>query len=191
MYIITKLIMILFPLVVFRYFFSNPPAFISPKNIMRTILTGLGTGLIMSVFILLLMKTPLFLILASATPEIKMKIASFGLENVFILFSLVLSVVHSMFEEYYWRWFVFGSLFSRLRLPWAIILASAAFTAHHVVILSQIFSVLWMILGGISVFAAGVIWCLHYHNQHSILGAWISHVLVDLCLMGIIYIVAF
>jgi membrane protease YdiL (CAAX protease family) len=50
-----------------------------------------------------------------------------------------LAVVHSLLEEYYWRWFVFGRLRKILSLPAAIALSSLAFMAHHVVVLGRFF----------------------------------------------------
>src|SRR5690606_20048332 len=55
----------------------------------------------------------------------------------YLALALFLSVLHSWFEEYYWRWFLFGQLERRLGAPAAIALSSLAFSAHHWVVLDS------------------------------------------------------
>ena len=45
---------------------------------------------------------------------------------------LFYSLVHSLLEEYYWRWFVFRGLRRHLNLWPAIAISSVAFMGHHV-----------------------------------------------------------
>ena len=53
--------------------------------------------------------------------------------------ALFISVFHSLLEEYYWRWFVFGRLERSLPLAAAIGISSLAFMAHHVFVLAYYF----------------------------------------------------
>ena len=46
-----------------------------------------------------------------------------------------ISILHSLLEEYYWRWFIFGELKQYVPLVMAITLSSLAFMAHHVIVL--------------------------------------------------------
>src|SRR5262249_8532078 len=57
----------------------------------------------------------------------------------FVQVALFVSVVHSLFEEYYWRWFVFGGLKRYLPLGAAVGVSALGFTLHHVVVLGVFF----------------------------------------------------
>ncbi len=102
-------------------------------------------------------------------------------------FSLVVfySLVHSLLEEYYWRWFVYAELRRRLVVPAAIGLASAAFAAHHVIVLWVYFQS----IGPTAFFSAcvmvgGAVWCWFYERSGgSLLGIWLSHLIVDAAIL--------
>src|SRR5262249_50425418 len=57
----------------------------------------------------LLRGTPLF---TRTAAQLSIKLTEFGIAQPlgFALFAVFLMVVHSLLEEYYWRWFVFGRL---------------------------------------------------------------------------------
>ena len=57
----------------------------------------------------------------------------------YIALSVVIVVVHSLAEEYYWRWFTFAQLNRLVSLPLAIALSSFAFMGHHVLVLNAYF----------------------------------------------------
>ena len=57
----------------------------------------------------------------------------------YVVLAAFLAVVHSLLEEYYWRWFVFGRLRRLVSSPAAILISSLAFMAHHVVVLGRFF----------------------------------------------------
>jgi membrane protease YdiL (CAAX protease family) len=90
-------------------------------------------------------------------------------------------VAHSLLEEYYWRWFVFGHL--RWLMAWtpAAALSSLAFMAHHVI-------VLYVYLPGrfwtaalplsLAIAAGGFVWAWLY-ERGGIGPPWLSHLLVD------------
>src|SRR5262249_5709535 len=104
---------------------------------------GTGIGLLNGAAVLggyaLLAHRPDFF--AGSAERIRSRILEFRLNSParYLLFCLFLAVLHSLLEEYYWRWFVFGRLRQRLRPIWANLLSSAAFTAHHVLILAVFF----------------------------------------------------
>ena len=58
---------------------------------------------------------------------------------VFFAMAAFISVLHSLLEEYYWRWFVFGRLERYLPVTAAIAISSLAFMAHHVFVLAYYF----------------------------------------------------
>jgi uncharacterized protein len=110
----------------------------------------------------------------------------------FLTLAVFYSVGHSLLEEYYWRWFVFGWLKRHLR-PWpALVLASLAFMAHHVIVLAVYFPGVQKFFSaalplGMGVAIGGGVWCWLYQKTGSLYAAWISHLLIDAALMWIGY----
>jgi membrane protease YdiL (CAAX protease family) len=104
----------------------------------------------------------------------------------FIALGVFLSVLHAFLEEYYWRWFVFGQLRRGLPLGLAIVLSSLAFAAHHVIVLWT-YMPNWTatIVFSLGVALGGAAWAWIYHRSRSLIGSWLSHVLVDAGLMWI------
>jgi len=109
----------------------------------------------------------------------------------FMALALGLSVVHSFLEEYYWRWFAFGRLRACLGTRRAIALSSAAFAAHHVIVLHAFIGAdrFWSATLPLSlaVAGAGVMWAWQYARAGSLVPVWISHTLADLAIMAIGY----
>ncbi len=116
----------------------------------------------------------------------KIGVTSLGMYAAVALFY---SLLHSLLEEYYWRWFVFGRLRNHIALWPAIIVSSLAFTAHHVVVLSSYFGVLnpWTWFFSLATAFGGGVWAWLYHRSGSIYGPWISHLLIDAAVFGIGY----
>ena len=113
--------------------------------------------------------------------------------SAFIVVGLLYSGVHSLLEEYYWRWFIFGSLQRLVSLPMAVGISSVGFMAHHVLVLARYFGwgSVWTYLLSGSVAIGGVIWSLGYHRYGSLLGPWISHAAVDAAIFYVGYQIAF
>ena len=119
----------------------------------------------------------------AASAEVLDKVRSFGADSVagYAALALFYSLVHSLLEEYYWRWFVFGQLDRVCSLPLAIGISSVGFSAHHLVVLGKYFgytSVLtWLFMAGIVI--GGAVWAWLYRRSGSLYGPWLSHALVD------------
>jgi membrane protease YdiL (CAAX protease family) len=91
-------------------------------------------------------------------------------------------LIHSLLEEYYWRWFVFDRLTPGLRPFPAAVLSSAAFMGHHVIILhvyfpGQFLSAVVPFSLGIAV--GGMVWAWLFRRTGSLWATWLSHLLVD------------
>lgn len=134
----------------------------------------------------LLRGTPLF---STAVGRMRDRLLGFGLDNAwrYAVFGLFYCLVHSALEEYYWRWYVFGQL-RRLVARWPAIWISAfGFMLHHVVLVGTLFG--WRpgvtIVLSLSVPVAGAFWAWLYDRTGSLLGPWLSHLLVD---VGIILV---
>jgi uncharacterized protein len=103
--------------------------------------------------------------------------------------ALFYSLLHSLLEEYYWRWFVFGRLRRLIALNPAIGISSIAFMAHHVVVLGLYFgwTNLWTWLFAAATAVGGAFWAWLYERSGSIYGPWASHLLLDAGIFAIGY----
>ncbi len=108
----------------------------------------------------------------------------------FLLLGAFISVVHSLFEEYYWRWFVFGWMRRHLPLAAAIVLSSLGFTLHHIVILGVYFPGAFWTLAlpfSLCVGVGGAVWAWIYDRSGSLYAPWVSHVIIDAAIMLVGY----
>jgi membrane protease YdiL (CAAX protease family) len=153
----------------------------------RAILPGLLIGGVLAAGGLLLMEGPLGETVMANAEQIRHKVFQLGVLDHYLAFALVLSFVHSAMEEFYWRWFVFGTLRRLLSTHPAAILAALAFASHHVVILGQYFPLPIALLFGLAVAFGGYMWCLMYQRQRTLVGAWILHVILDLVIFWVGY----
>jgi membrane protease YdiL (CAAX protease family) len=164
----------------------------------RPTLRGLGLGLLFggmvavgtgALYYLVLRSTPVF---EATTARLRHKMEEFGLASPggFALFAVFISVPHSLLEEYYWRWFVFGRLRLYAPLSAAMVLSGLAFMAHHVVLLWVYFpGQLWtaVVPFSLCVAAGGIAWAWLYQRTGAIYAAWLSHALVDIGLFVVGY----
>ncbi|HEY2881510.1 MAG TPA: CPBP family intramembrane glutamic endopeptidase [Pirellulales bacterium] len=101
------------------------------------------------------------------------------------------SLLHSLLEEYYFRWFVFGWLRERLKphLITAIGFSSIAFMGHHVVVLGLYFGWAnpWTYFFSLSTAVGGAYWAWLYNRSGSIYGPWLSHLMLDAAIFGVGY----
>ena len=111
------------------------------------------------------------------------KIKGMGVDSParYIALSTFYALGHSGLEEYYWRWFVFGSLKRRTSLGAAILWSSVGFMAHHVLIVAGFFGWSSPLTYALPLFVAigGAGWAWLYHHTGSLYGPWISHLFVD------------
>jgi uncharacterized protein len=107
----------------------------------------------------------------------------------YAVMAILYSLVHSLFEEYYWRWFVFGRLRKLVPLSIAIAVSSLAFMAHHVVVLGVYFGWDngWTYFFSAATAVGGAYWAWLYNRTGSIYGPWMSHLLLDAGIFGIGY----
>ena len=122
---------------------------------------------------------------------IQEKIAEMGLDAAwkFAAIGVFYSLCHSLLEEYYWRWFVFGQLKRLVPLTPALLISALGFMAHHVLVLGAFFGmaspVTWLF--SLAVAMGGGFWAWLYHRSNSLLGPWLGHLLVDAAIFAIGY----
>src|SRR5205823_3149943 len=105
----------------------------------------------------------------------------------FLALAGAVAVVHSLLEEYYWRWFVYFGL--RRLLPFwpALLLGAAGFMAHHILLLMVYFPgpeafVVLVVPFSLAVAVGGGFWSWLYERSGSFYAPWLSHLLVDAAL---------
>ncbi|HEY2250629.1 MAG TPA: CPBP family intramembrane glutamic endopeptidase [Planctomycetaceae bacterium] len=126
-----------------------------------------------------------------AAGKIREKIVAFGATSVprYVALSVFYCVLHSLAEEYYWRWFVFAQLRRFTSLPTAIVVSGLGFMAHHVFIVGVYFgwNSPWTYFLSLSVAVGGFIWAWMYGKTGSLYGTWMSHALVDTAIFVVGY----
>jgi membrane protease YdiL (CAAX protease family) len=147
---------------------------------------GVGFGLLVSASILALYFGHLrgSHVLAHTPEKLRAKLQEFGIDTpaAYLALASFIVVIHSLLEEYYWRWFVFGRL--RMLIPFgaAVTLSSLAFMSHHVVLLDvylpgRFFST--ALPFSLCIAVGGAVWAWLYARADSVWSPWLSHALID------------
>ena len=127
--------------------------------------------------------------------EVESRVAGFGFASPlkFVALGAFYALVHSFMEEYYFRWFVFGQLRHVVALTPALVISGLAFMAHHVIVLDHYFHAFIGLTAflSLSIAVGGVIWAWQYEKSRSLVGPWISHLIVDAGIFAIGYDVMF
>jgi uncharacterized protein len=191
-YGISKLIQFSFP--VFWLGLVDPAALGVRQISSRGTMTGIAFGLAVALLIwglygMDLADSTLF---EGVAARIRVKLSEFGIATParFLVLAGFLCVIHSLLEEYYWRWFVYGRLRRYVSQFPGLVVAGLAFMAHHVVVLWVYFpdrfwrAVLPFSLG---IAVGGIFWAWLFERSRSLVGPWISHLIVDAALMAVGY----
>jgi membrane protease YdiL (CAAX protease family) len=123
-------------------------------------------------------------ILGSTPQLLKNKVTQIGLTTPLRYWCLAVfyTVGHALFEEYYYRWFIFGQLRKMLSFWPAVLLASLAFMAHHVILLYHFLPESFFIAVvpfSLAIAVGGAFWAWLYERTGTIYAAWVSHGIVD------------
>ena len=157
--------------------------------------SGLALGLFSGVVVALIMIAAYFCWLAptlhsiGTAHEVKEKLTAFQIDTPakMIAMGVFYAIFHSLLEEYYWRWFVFGEVRRLVPLSAAIAISSVAFMGHHVIVLRLYLPLPWAVLASAFVAIGGAMWAWLYHRSGSIYAPWLSHLLID----AAIFVIAF
>ncbi|MFW5871004.1 MAG: CPBP family intramembrane glutamic endopeptidase [Verrucomicrobiota bacterium] len=188
-YIATKVFLVAWPLGVYFLALRNAPRPMKREGTGRgrAVMLGIISGIALAALIYAAMHTPLGKMAEASAGSIRERTEHLGILEWYWIFSVFLSVVHSLIEEFYWRWFSFGLLNKVYAPAFAIALSSLAFASHHVIITGQFFNWPLGILCGAGIAAGGAVWAWLYHRTGSLLAPWISHAIVDFAVMAIGY----
>ncbi|GJM26405.1 MAG: hypothetical protein DHS20C16_28200 [Phycisphaerae bacterium] len=157
---------------------------------LKSLPLGAISGIVIGCFIIALFNlTPAHEYVTQMAPKLRERIEFFGINSVATYFAwcAFLAGIHSLIEEFFWRWFVFETLLTLVSRPLAYGLAGLSFALHHYVICWQYVSPIGALIFGTSVGVGGVIWCWMVNRQRSLAGAWLSHALVDVAIFIVGY----
>lgn len=158
----------------------------SHRDLGRSLVTSIAVGLgLLAALVIAVKSAPIAMLLMKQASAIAMGIVDKGVAMHYVAFALTISIVHAGLEEFFWRWYVFGQMRRIFSKWWAHGLAAMAFAAHHFVILGGLFPLLPTIVFGMTVALAGFLWSLLYERYGSLVGPWISHMIIDLGLMWV------
>ena len=123
------------------------------------------------------------------------KVAGFGLSSPWLFAGLAVfyALFHSFLEEYYYRWFVFAELRRLVNFVPAMLISGFAFMGHHVLVLAQYFGMTnpLTIFLSLCIAVGGMIWAWQYERSRSLIGPWLSHLIVDAGIFAIGYQILF
>jgi len=180
-----KLLMIAVPLLAWRWTRRGRREVALLAGLKRTnLLAGLATGLLAAGVIL----GGYYLVLAGRIDAggLVAKARSLGLLERYWLMALGISLGNALFEEYYWRAFIFGELSDRLASPAAVAaVGGALFGLHHVFAMGSLFPPAWVALFVLGTMVAGAVWSAMRSAGVAIWDCYLSHVMADLAIMWV------
>lgn len=190
-YPLGKAILILFP-VAWLYFNAIPLGTIPSRwNLSfrrKDLVWGLATGMLISVAVFILYVTVFANRLTSE--GIVSTLPDYVL-NHYVLVSLFLSLGNAFMEEYFWRAFVLSEMSERFGWPVAVWLNGPLFGLHHWVILQAYFPLWQAAIFTLGTIAGGWLWSWMRMKGLSSWSCYVSHLVVDLAVLAIGYIVVF
>lgn len=159
------------------------------KGLMVGAAFGLGVcALLVLAFQFLIAGTSLEQTLRETARE---KILSLGIENglLFLAVGVFYAAIHSLLEEYYWRWFVFGRGERIWGSTTAMVISSLGFMAHHVLLLGHFLGYGdWRAyLLSLAIAIGGAFWAWLYRRTGNLTASWLSHAVVDAGIFGFGY----
>jgi uncharacterized protein len=185
-----KLVQFAFPLVFVWFWQRSRPCPSWPS--MAGVALGLGFGLAVAAGIFTLyfgwLRNSSLL---EGTPALLRRVlGSFGVAggSHYLALAVFYVAAHSLFEEYYYRWFVFGRMRAFLSLWPSVVLSSLVFMAHHVILLAAYLpGQFWTAVIPLSLCVAlgGGVWAWLYARTQSLYTPWFSHAIVDAALFAI------
>ncbi|MDA1194177.1 MAG: type II CAAX endopeptidase family protein [Planctomycetota bacterium] len=182
LYMTGKATLYLTPLIWWKLVMRVPfPVARPPRGSLRSgLLLGLAlAGLIVAVFV--------GYALPRADPEVLRAAAArsgFDTPLRYARFAVILCGANALLEEYAFRWFLYERCKALVGRTLGVFLGALIFTAHHVIVLAAYFEPPLVVLGSLGVFCGGVIWTWLYERRGSVWPGYVSHVLVDVALLG-------
>jgi membrane protease YdiL (CAAX protease family) len=191
-----KAVQFALPILCLWWFDRRVPAWSPPR--FRGLPLALAFGLVVGAAVLLLYFGWLrgSAVLAATPEKVQQKLQQFDAATPgrYLALAGFIAGVHSLLEEYYWRWFVFGWLRRLVPVGVALVLSSLAFMGHHVIVLAVYLpGEFWTAVVPFSLCVAGGggMWAWLYHRTGTIYANWLSHLIVDAAILVVGYDLVF
>jgi len=112
-----------------------------------------------------------------------LKLESLGIGSpvALLVVAAFYAILHSGFEEFYWRGFLFQGLRQYIALPAAAVVSSIGFMAHHVLVLGKFFGYdsPKTYFFSICIAVGGGVWAWIVSRTDSLIPSWVSHGIID------------
>jgi membrane protease YdiL (CAAX protease family) len=157
-------------------------AFLGFKNIKETFLPSFIIGIFfyisIFVFFVLLQKYVLKI------DQVQAILDNWNIDNKYIIpFLFTMIIANSVFEEIYWRGYIYKKLENIVSSTRVILLTSSFYASYHLITTINLFSLLYGIIFTCVVFGIGLFWGYMRKKYDSIYFPIISHLLADLGIM--------
>ena len=188
-YLIGKSIQLAFPLVWVFYIERRPPTITAPNG--KKLLAGVFYGLAIAVMSLVVYYFWLqdSDILSMVPYVVQTKLGAYGVSGWrdFLWLGSYYIIPHTLCEEYYWRWFVYGELRKLISIQKAIVLSGLAFALHHILLGHRYLGDAWTFIAFFSMVVAvsGMVWAWLYQKSGDLYSPWVSHALAEIGLVWI------
>ena len=165
-----------------KYYFS----FLGFTNLRQSILPAIICGLLFCTFIFI------FFVLMQKyvmnLNEIQAMLDNWNINKKHIIpFMLTMIIANSLFEEIYWRGYIYKKMESLVSITKVIVLTSLFYASYHLITTINLFSLLYGILFTCVIFGVGLFWGYMRKKYNSIYFPVISHLLADLGIMLIYF----
>ena len=160
-------------------------------------LVGFLTGLVVGVSILVAFQfifTPMG-VMEPVKIAAKQKLQGLGADSPFAMLGIAIfyAVLHSGFEELYWRGFVFQGLKEHFSMPISMVCSSLGFMSHHIIVLGKYFgygsALTYLCALGVAI--GGAIWATLLVRYGKLAPGWLSHAMVDAAIFAVGYLLLF
>jgi membrane protease YdiL (CAAX protease family) len=187
-YPLLKVLMIVVPLACWRYWKRDRRQVAEIVGLKRTrCLAGAALGLAMGGAILGLSRLVDVGTLIDAS-MIRAKMDKLGIIEHYWTMAVFISLMNSLFEEYYWRGFLVGELQRVTRSATLVCAAGGVFFGiHHVFALIWIGQPLLITAAVLGTVIAGFAWTFMRTRGISIVDCWVSHIIADMAVFFVGY----
>jgi uncharacterized protein len=125
--------------------------------------------------------------------QLKKTVFSAGVNNPlrYILLSCYWTLINSLLEEYFWRWFLVRVCKNIFGSTAAILISAIGFSIHHIIAMQVYFTWNFVLLCTLGIITGGIIWSRLFITYKTIIPGYISHAMADAALFTIGYLIIF
>jgi membrane protease YdiL (CAAX protease family) len=187
-YPLLKALMIIVPIICWQYWKRDRRKIAEIAGLKRTrCLAGIIMGLAMGGAIIGLSR----LVDAGAAIDasmIRAKMEKLGIMDHYWTMAVFISLMNSLFEEYYWRGFLVGELRSTGAGAWLVCaIGGVFFGIHHIFALLWVGNPLLIAAAVLGTMIAGLAWTFMRTRGISIVDCWVSHIIADMAVFLVGY----